>query len=114
MKKQNKKKSNVGKMIVVGAGVAALSAAAYLLYGPDGKKNKKIIRSWVLKMKGDIIEKFEEAKEVTEPLYHKIVDEISAKYMKTKGVSQEEVNKVVAELRKNWKAATKKSTKKTK
>ncbi len=37
MAKTTKKGSGVGKAIAIGAGVAALSAAAYLLMGPDGK-----------------------------------------------------------------------------
>ena len=102
-KKQVEKKSNVGKVIATGVGVAALSAAAYLLLGPEGKKNRKKIKGWAVKMKGEMIEKFEEMKEVTEPMYHKVVDEISAKYAKTKGITEEEINETVAELKKHWK-----------
>ena len=107
VKKQVEKKGNVGKTIAVTAGVAALTAGAYLLFGPAGKKNRKKIKGWAVKMKGEMIEKFEEMKEVTEPMYHKVVDEISAKYAKTKGITQEEVNETVAELKKHWKALAK-------
>lgn len=103
VKKQASKKSNVGKAVAVGAGVAALSAAAYMLFGPEGKKNRKKITGWATKMKGEMIEKFEHMKEVTEPMYHKVVDEISAKYVK-KGVSEEDINAVVSELKNHWKA----------
>lgn len=115
--KQTGKKGGVGKAIVVGAGVAAMSAAAYLLMGPEGKKNRKKISGWAVKMKGEMIEKFEQMKEVTEPMYHKVVDEISAKYAKTKGVTKEEIDETVAELKKHWKALardTKKLVKKAK
>jgi hypothetical protein len=37
-----------------------------------------------VKIKGDIIEKFEKVKEITEPIYYEIVDEISKKYSKLK------------------------------
>jgi len=104
MSKKANNKSNVGKAIVAGVGVAALSAAGYLLFGPEGKKNRKQIKGWAVKMKGEMIEKFEDMKEVTEPMYHKVVDEISAKYAKSKGVSQEEITEVVGELKKHWKA----------
>ena len=38
------------------------------------------------KMKGDIIEKFEKTKDLTESTYHNIIDQVSAKYAKVKGV----------------------------
>jgi gas vesicle protein len=107
MSKKVNQKGGVGKAIAAGVGVAAVSAAAYLLFGPEGKKNRKKINGWAVKMKGEMIEKFEDMKEVTEPMYHKVVDEISAKYAKTKGVSQEEITGVVAELKKHWKALAK-------
>jgi hypothetical protein len=91
----------------IGAGVAAISAAAYVLFGPEGKKNRKIIRGWSVKMKGEIIEKFENAKELTEPVYHQIVDAAQAKYAKLKNVDQEELVKVVSEIKKHWKSLKK-------
>jgi len=106
-KVQNKKGSGVKKALAVGAGIAALSAAAYVLFGPEGKKNQKAIRSWAVKMKGDIIEKFEEAKELTEPAYHKIVDEAEAKYAKLQGVDKAELKKTITEIKKHWKTLKK-------
>jgi uncharacterized protein (DUF2225 family) len=91
----------------IGAGVAALSAAAYVLFGPDGKKNRKIIKGWAVKMKGEIIEKFETAKELTEPVYHQIVDSVQSKYAKLKNVDQEDLAKTIAEIKKHWKSLQK-------
>lgn len=98
----SKKGSSVKAAIGIGAGVAALSAAAYMLFGPDGKKNRKIIKGWSVKMKGEIIEKFEEAKELTEPVYHQIVDAAKAKYAKLKNVDQADLDQVISEIKKNW------------
>lgn len=106
MKKEMKKGSNVGKVIAVGAGVAALSAAAYVLFGPKGKENRNKISGWAIKMKGEIIEKLEEAKEITEPIYNKIVDEVSTRYASS-GISKDQVHAVVGELRKHWKSMMK-------
>lgn len=114
MAKATNKKVNVGKALGVGAGIAALSAAAYLLFGPEGNKNRKKIKGWAVKMKGEIIEKLEEVKEVTEPVYNKIIDEVGAKYAKAKGLTEQEVKDAVAELKKHWKnmAKAKKPAKK--
>jgi uncharacterized protein (DUF2225 family) len=104
-----KKESNLGvkAALGIGAGVAAISAAAYVLFGPEGKKNRKIIRGWSVKMKGEIIEKFENAKELTEPVYHQILDTAEAKYAKLKNVDPEELKKLVAEIKKHWKSLKK-------
>ena len=115
-KKVEKKKSGLGakEVIGIGAGVAALSAAAYMLLGPNGKKNQKALRGWAVKRKGEMIEKFEEAKELTEPVYHQIVDNAKAKYAKLKNVDPSELEEVVAEIKKNWKALQKEVTGKKK
>lgn len=102
MKKESQVK-NIGKAVAVGAGIAALSAAAYVLFGPEGKKNRKAIRGWAIKMKGEVIEKLETAKEITEPVYHDIVNKVSEKYAKLKNVDAEELTKAVEDLRKQWK-----------
>jgi len=104
---QNKKGLSTKAVLGIGAGVAALSAAAYVLFGPDAKKNRKLIRGWAVKMKGEIIEKFEEAKELTEPVYNEIIDKVQAKYAKLKNIDQEELVKVVSEIKKHWKTLKK-------
>jgi len=110
----NKKGMSTGAIVGVGAGVAALSAAAYLLFGPDGKKNRKVIRSWAVKMKGDIIEKFEEAKEITEPVYHKIVNDAKAKYAEMPNVDKKELEDLVIDISKHWKTMMKDAKPKSK
>jgi hypothetical protein len=114
MAKQADKKNGVGGVVGVVAGVAALSAAAYVLFGPNAKKNRTVIRGWAVKMKGEIIEKFEEAQELTEPTYHKIIDKVSEKYAKIKNIDQAELKATIAEIRKHWKAMTKGSQKRKK
>ncbi|MFA6392744.1 MAG: hypothetical protein WCW54_01515 [Candidatus Paceibacterota bacterium] len=98
---------SAGKVIGIGATVAALGAAAYIMFGPNGKKNKKAIKGWAIKMKGEIIEKLEEAKEITEPVYHKIIDEVSLKYAKLKNIDKKDLENAVAEVKKHWKSMMK-------
>lgn len=112
--KKTKKNMGAGTAVGVGVSIAALSAAAYILFGPEGKKNRKIIRSWSVKMKGEIIEKFEQAKELTEPVYHQIVDSVKAKYAKLKNVDQKELEQVVSEIKKHWTSIKKENTPKKK
>ncbi|MBP6857742.1 MAG: hypothetical protein KBC11_00905 [Candidatus Pacebacteria bacterium] len=112
-KKTTKKSSNVGKVVAIGAGVAALSVAAYMLFGPNGKKNQKSLKGWAIKMKGEIIEKLETVKDVTAPVYEKIVSEVAAKYAKLKHIDAADLEAEVATLKKHWKALIKNTSKKT-
>ncbi len=106
-KKVNNKGLSGGEMVGIGATVAALGAAAYVLFGPEGKKNKKVIKGWAIKMKGEIIEKLEEAEEITEPVYHKIIDTVSSKYSKIKKIDPKDLEKVVSEAKSHWKTMMK-------
>ncbi|MDD4074297.1 MAG: hypothetical protein PHU17_02115 [Candidatus Pacebacteria bacterium] len=114
VKKTTSKKGNLGAVVGLGVGIAAASVAAYLLFGPDGEKNRKKVVGWTVKMKGEIIEKFEKVKEVTEPIYQEIVDEVSKKYSKLKGIDKEELEAVVGDLKKNWKKIIKEAKPKKK
>lgn len=107
MAKKQTKGVGAKQVIGVGVGVAALSAAAYLLFGPNGKKNRKTIKGWAVKMKGEIIEKFEETRELTEPVYNEIIDKVQQKYAKIQSIDKKELEETVAEIKKNWKAIKK-------
>ena len=100
--------SIAGKAVAVGASVVALGAAAFLLFGPEGKKHRKDLKSWMLKMKAEVMEKMEKAKDLTAESYSNIVDQVEAKYKTLKNVDGAMLAKETAELKKNWKAMSKK------
>jgi uncharacterized protein YpuA (DUF1002 family) len=104
MKKSENKSSNTGmKLGLAGLAVAGL-AAGYFLYGKDGAKNRKAIKTWTLKAKADVLEKLEKAKEISEDKFHAVVDEVSAKYgSKMKDVSTDDIAAFAKDLKKHWK-----------
>lgn len=112
MVQKKTKGSDTGKAIAVGAGIAALSVAAYMLFGPNGKKNQKSIKGWAIRMKGEIIEKLEAVKDVTAPVYERVVSEVAAKYAKLKNVDAQDLEAEVVNLKKHWKALVKTTVKK--
>ena len=99
-----KKSSNIGaKLGLAGLAVAGI-AAGYFLYGKDGAKNRKAIKTWTLRAKADVLEKLEKAKEVSEDTFQSVVDEISTKYgSKVKDISPEDVALFAKDLKKHWK-----------
>jgi len=91
------------------AGVIAGMAGTYFLYG-QGKQsaaNRKKIKSWMIKAKGEALEKLEKMKELDEESYHKIMDGIAEKYGKLKEVEPAEVEALVKDLKKHWKSMVK-------
>ncbi len=99
-----KKTNNVGKAIAIGAGVAALTAAGYFFFGPNGKKHQKKLKGWMIKMKGEVVEKMEAAKEITEPVFHSIVDSVAKSYATGGKATKAEVEALAKELKKHWKS----------
>lgn len=105
MKKENKKndKSNMGKVVAISAGVAAIAAASYFFFGPKGKKNRKMTQAWMIKMKGDVVEKLETAQDISKEAYDAIVDTAGKAYTTAAG-GKEEVAKLAKELKSHWKS----------
>lgn len=100
------KKVTTGEKVAVGAGIAALAAfaaAGYFLYGKDGAKNRKKVRGWMLKAKGEVLEGVEKMKDVSEADYKLIVDKVGAKYKAVKNIDPAEVEAMVRELHGHWK-----------
>ena len=55
---QKKNKVSAGKVAAIGAGMAAVSAGAYYLLGPDGKKHQKDAKGMMKKMEKELGNKF--------------------------------------------------------
>ena len=104
------KKANNGtavKLAVLGASLAGIAAGAYFVFGPKGKKHREHAKAWAIKMKGEVVEKLEAAKEITEPIYLDIIDAVTKEYKKGKKASQPEIEALAADLKKHWKSMSK-------
>lgn len=101
-------KTSTGEKIAIGAGVTGLLVAAtlganFLFNTKKGKQSLKHIKSWAFKMKGEMLERLEKAKDISEEKYLALVDELGEKYKKVKGMTAEEVVEATQELRGQWK-----------
>jgi len=91
------------QLIGAGVGVAVVAAlGTYFLYGKNGARNREKIAGWMLKLKGEVLEKVEEIKNLNEQEYYQLVDEISGRYVKLGKVGAEEVKHLAAELKGAW------------
>ena len=101
MKKKNKKiiaKTGIG----LAAAAIATSAGAYFLYGKDGDKNRKIIKGWMLKAKGEILQELEHMKNVDEKTYHELINTAASRYKILKNVNNKELFILAKELKDHW------------
>lgn len=106
--KNTSKNTKDNNNIAIAAGITGLFASAllgahFLFNTEKGKKSLKHLKSWSFKMKGELLEKLEKAKEIDEITYAKIIDDLSAKYQKIKGMTIDEVSEITKELKSNWK-----------
>ncbi len=106
VKKSGSNASSVVEGAILGAGIAGLAATAYFFFGPKGKKNQKHAKAWAIKMKGDVVEKLETAREISEPVYQQIIDSVASQYEKGMKASHEEINELALDLKKHWKTLT--------
>jgi hypothetical protein len=106
--KNNTLRDNIGDhKTAVGAGLAALVAAAagaYYFYGhKKSTEHRKNLKTWAVRMKGDVMEQIENLKDVNEEAYHSVVDGISEKYQQLKSVDPADVAALAARMRMHWK-----------
>jgi len=90
-------------MVTVGAGMAVFAAGVAGSYFLQTAKNRKKLKGWMLKMKGEALEKIEQLKEVNEGAYHKAVDAAAKRYVALKHIDQKELASVTKELKGHWK-----------
>ena len=114
MKKVNIKESGNHK-IALGVGIAtavAAAAGAYFLYGSTkGPARRKAIKTWMIKMKAEVMEEVESMQELSEELYHNAIDKVSKRYAEMKGIDVKELETTVKQLKGHWKDIKKEAEK---
>lgn len=104
-----KKKNNLSAktFVALGTSAVALAASSYYFFGPAGKIHRKKAVGWMIKIKGEIIEQIENAKEISEPIYHNIVDSVLATYVKNGKIEAPELAMFAKTLKGQWKSIVK-------
>lgn len=99
----------------IGAGVAlaaAAAAGAYFLYGSkNAARNRRVVKGWALKAKGEVLEQMEKVRQMDQKTYNKIVDSVTSRYKAIKSVDKAELAAMARELRGHWKSISKQVTK---
>lgn len=100
--------SKVTKNQAVGIGIgltaaAVAAAGAYFLYGSkSAAKNRKAVKSWTLKAKAEVLEKLEEAQDMTQAEYLALIDGVTTAYQGVKSASKTDLATFKKEMKEHW------------
>ncbi len=103
-----KKSAPISKNQAVGLGVGltaavAAAAGAYFLYGSkNAAKNRKAVKSWTLKAKAEVLEKIEQAQDMTKEEYEQLIDTVSTAYQGVKDASKTDLATFKKEMKEHW------------
>lgn len=98
-----KKTGGAGMGLRVLAVAAALTAGGYFLYGKDGAKNRKKVKSWMLKARAEVLEHMEKLNDMDQADYVAVVDKVMKRYEVMKDVGTKEADALSRELKSHWK-----------
>jgi len=112
-----KEKMSIG----IGLTAAAVAAAgAFFLAGSkNAAKNRKAVKSWMLKAKAEVLEGLEKAQEMSQADYEALIEQVSSAYVGLQTASKADISGFKKEMKDHWQkiaksaAPKKKSVKKT-
>jgi enoyl-[acyl-carrier-protein] reductase (NADH) len=97
-------KKSQKQALAVGAGVAALAAAAGAAYMLTGKnaKNRKKVATWAKNMEKDVLKELKKVKQNSQSAYNQAVDTVVKNYKAAKKVKAPELAAVASDLKSHW------------
>ncbi len=98
-----KSSSHAGTIAAGIAGLTAAAVGAYYLYGSkNAPKNRAQVKGWMLKAKGEVLEKLEGVQDITESAYSTAVDAVAKKYNAIKTIDAVELAAFIADMKRHW------------
>ena len=95
-----------GQKLSLGVGLTAAAVAAagaYFLYGSkSAPKNRRQVKSWALKAKGEVLAALEKGGKMTQAEYEALVDGVMDAYTKVEKISKAELADFKDEMGNNW------------
>jgi len=119
IKKTEKKGVSDSAKIGIGAGIAAAALAAaagtYFFYGSkNADKNRKAVKSWMLKAKAEVLEGIEKAQNMTQKEYDALIKAVSGAYAGIEGITKTDLAAFTKDMKEQWVGIEKTAKKATK
>lgn len=106
VKKNKKEELSTEQKVAIGVGLTAAAVAAagaYFLQGsPEAKKNRRKVKSWMLKAKAEVLETLEKAEEMTAEEFEHVVAGVTTTYSTLKDASKADIADFKREMRDHW------------
>lgn len=99
--KQESQDEQSSKLPLAGLLGAAAIGAVYL-YGKNKQRVQQRLRGWMLKVKGEVMEKVAESESLTREEYEDIVDSAVDKYKRKKQQASERFEQIRQDLKARW------------
>ncbi len=115
--KKQKGLSNTEKMSIgVGLTAAAVAAAgAYFLAGSkNAAKNRKVVKSWALKAKAEVLEGLEKAQQMSQAEYEALIEQVGAAYAQVETATKADISGFKKEMKEYWQKIAKSAAPKKK
>jgi len=109
--KDKKAELTATQNVRIGIGLTAAAVAAagtYFLYGSkNAVKNRKAVKSWMLKAKAEVLERLEDAKEMSKEEYEELINNVATKFSELKTASKVDIKGFKDEMKEHWKVIEK-------
>lgn len=106
MSKKNTKSCNNQEKFSVGLGITTAVVTAvgtYFLYGSkNADKNRKKVKSWMLKAKAEVLEGIESARELSRYDYENLVNTAIIAYTDAQNVTNKDIKDFKDEMKSHW------------
>ncbi len=94
--------AKIGIGIGLTAAAVAAAGAYFLLGSKNAKENRKKLRGWTLKAKGEVLESLEKAKEISATEYAELVDSAVKAYGTVERATKGEMKDFKDEMQSHW------------
>ncbi len=94
--------SKVGLGIGLTAAAVAAAGAYFLIGSKNASQNRKKVKGWTLKAKGEVLEALEKAQEITAEEYNELVHTAVSAYGTVKEASKGDIKDFKAEMLEHW------------
>jgi len=100
-KTDSPQENNSHKLVIAGLLASAAVGAVYF-YGKNKKKTQEKLRGWVLKVKGEVMDRVASAETLTRSQYNEFIDAAIDKYLDKKHIAESEAEKLRQNLKGRW------------
>jgi 6-phosphogluconolactonase (cycloisomerase 2 family) len=96
----DKQKLSIG--IGLSAAVVAAAGTFFLAGSRNAAKNRKTVKSWMLKAKAEVLEGLEKAQEMSQSDYDALIEQVSTVYAGVQSASKADISGFKKEMKEHW------------